>query len=101
MKHNYPTNLEDAILRIKELETICAEQKARIEELENRKIAGRRIHDSGWQANYDLFLPLYENGESIPAIVEKTGISRRTVYRYKAYYDKLMEDKAKQAPHTD
>lgn len=86
--------LDDALRRISELESICEEQRSRIEELENRKIAGRKIHDSGWQANYDIFVPLYESGESIPTIVEKTGISRRTVYRYKAYYDNLVKKKS-------
>ena len=85
--------LEEALMRISELESICRAQQIRIEELENRKIAGRKIHDTGWQANYDLFVPLYERGESIPTIVEQTGISRRTIYRYKSYYDNQKSKK--------
>ncbi len=43
---------------------------ARIEELENDK---------------------YEDGMSVAGIVETGNISRRTAYRYKKYYDSLVE----------
>ena len=31
-----------------------------------------------------------QEGDKIPVIVERTGFSRRTVYRYKEYYDQLV-----------
>ena len=80
-------NLEDALIYISELE---AENKALREELERYKNitpAGRRKHDETWMASYNDFVVKYESGMSIMEIVNKGQISRRTAYRYKAYYD--------------
>ena len=82
-------NLESALQRIAELE---AENEALREELanfRNRKLAGRRKHDSAWQESYNDFVIRYENGASIMEIVAEGKISRRTAYRYKAYYDQI------------
>ena len=81
--------LEEALNRITELEL---ENKALREELERyRKItpAGRRKHDKTWMASYHDFAAKYEAGMSIMEIVNEGSISRRTAYRYKAYYDEI------------
>ena len=83
------TTLEDALIYISELE---AENKSLREELEQyKKIkpAGRKKHDETWMASYNEFVIKYESGMSIMEIVNQGEISRRTAYRYKAYYDEL------------
>lgn len=94
MKKINPQNytLEDALLRIEELEVECASLRAKLDEYENRLAPGRKPHNDKWQADYAVFVEHYENGEPIPVIVESTPFSRRTVYRYKKYYDSLHED---------
>ncbi|MBQ6696029.1 MAG: helix-turn-helix domain-containing protein [Lachnospiraceae bacterium] len=82
--------LEEALDYIVELET---ENKALREELEHyrsRKRGGRKKHDGTWQASYNDFVVKYENGMSIMEIVAQGEISRRTAYRYKAYYDEMQ-----------
>lgn len=81
--------LEEALNYIAELE---AENKTLREELElfrSRKRAGRKKHDDIWQASYNDFVVKYEGGMSIMEIVNQGEISRRTAYRYKAYYDEI------------
>lgn len=78
---------DEAIKRISELEEEVSMLKAQIVRLEERLPVGRKKHDEKWMSCYDQFVSLYEKGEKIPVIVEKTGFSRRTVYRYKEYYD--------------
>ena len=81
--------LEEALKYISELE---AENKALREELEHfrsRKPSGRKKHDETWMASYNDFAVKYEGGMSIMEIVNQGEISRRTAYRYKAYYDAL------------
>ena len=83
--------IEQALDRIAELE---AENKALREELERYKNitpAGRRKHDETWMASYNDFAMKYESGMSIMEIVNQGEISRRTAYRYKAYYDELRK----------
>ena len=85
--------IEQALERIAELE---AENKALREELEQYKNitpAGRRKHDATWMASYNDFAMKYESGMSIMEIVNQGEISRRTAYRYKAYYDELRKQK--------
>ena len=81
--------LEDAINRINELETECEYLRSRIKDLEGLQPAGRKPHNEKWQADYAVFVNHYENGESIPTIIESTPFSRRTIYRYKKYYDSI------------
>lgn len=81
--------LEEAVKRIHELEEECAILREELHNYENRSIPGRKPHNEKWQADYAVFVEHYENGESIPLIVENTSFSRRTVYRYKKYYDML------------
>lgn len=82
--------LEEANRRIKELEEEVAALKKQLAEYEKRLPVGRKKHDDKWMACYDQFVTLYEQGNKIPVIVERTGFSRRTVYRYKEYYDQLV-----------
>lgn len=80
--------LEGALKRIEELEQ---ENKKLLEELEyyrNRNYGGRKKHNEAWMAAYNDFVMKYESGMTIMEIVEKSEISRRTAYRYKAYYEK-------------
>ena len=86
------TTLEEALARISELEQYCTDLEAKVAEYESRKPAGRKKHNEKWMESYDSFAELYGAGDKIPVIVEKTGISRRTLYRYKAYYDSLKEN---------
>ena len=83
--------LEEALNYISELEV---ENKALREELEHfrsLKPAGRKKHDETWMASYNDFAKKYEGGMSIMEIVNQGEISRRTAYRYKAYYDELKK----------
>ena len=87
--------LEEALERIKVLE---AENKQLLSELEyyrNRNYGGRKKHNEAWMAAYNDFAAKYESGMKIMEIVENSGISRRTAYRYKSYYEevKKMQDK--------
>ena len=83
--------LEQALDRIKELE---AENKQLLSELEyyrNRNYGGRKKHDEAWMAAYNDFVVKYESGMKIMEIVENSDMSRRTAYRYKAYYDEVKK----------
>ena len=55
------------------------------------KLAGRPKHDAKWTESYNDFVIQFENGKTIMEIVEEGKISRRTAYRYKAYYDELCK----------
>ncbi len=87
MKNNMP--LEQALLRVKQLEEENTMLKERVAELEERSVAGRKKHDKKWRESYDEWVKLYESGKTIMEIVESSDISRRTCYRYKSYYDSL------------
>lgn len=83
--------LEEAINYISKLES---ENKTLREELEyyrSLKRAGRKKHDDTWTASYNDFVVKYESGMSIMEIVNNSDISRRTAYRYKAYYDEQQK----------
>ena len=83
--------LDEALIYISELE---AENKILREELEyykSRKSPGRKKHDETWMASYNDFAVKYGSGMTIMEIVNQGDISRRTAYRYKAYYDELKK----------
>ena len=83
--------LDEALIYIAELE---AENKILREELEyykSRKPSGRKKHDETWMASYNDFAVKYGSGMTIMEIVDQGEISRRTAYRYKAYYDELKK----------
>ncbi len=83
-------NLDDAKKIIKELENEIAVLKAENEKLRNRNLGGRKKHDNTWMAAYNDFVVKYEKGMTIMEIVAEGEISRRTAYRYLAYYRDLQ-----------
>ena len=82
--------LEEAMIRIDELEKENEELKAEIERLKARNLGGRKKHDEAWRTSYQEFAIKYESGMTIMEIVKEGQISRRTAYRYKAYYDEMI-----------
>lgn len=84
-----PYSLDEALARIAELEAENKALKERLAVFESKLPSGRHKHDAKWQQSYDCFVTLYEQGQSIEAIVEVSDFSRRTAYRYKEYYDKM------------
>ena len=86
-------SLDEANKRIKELEKEVAALKKENELLRGRNFGGRRKHDEAWTASYNKFAAKYENGMSIREIVAEGDISRRTAYRYLAYYRELQNAK--------
>ena len=85
--------LEDAIKRIKKLEKENAELKEELEYYKNRKMSGRQKHNAKWMAIYNDFVVGYENSMTMVEIAKRNHVSERTIYRYKAYYDKMREEK--------
>ena len=84
--------LDDAFIRIAELER---ENEALREELayyKNRKMSGRRKHNAKWQAIYKDFVEGYEDGMAMVDIAKRNHVSERTIYRYMGYYDKEKEN---------
>ena len=87
------TTLEDALNRICELESENQTLREELERYKNITPAGRKKHDEIWMASYQDFAVKYESGMTIMEIVNEGSISRRTAYRYKAYYDELNSKK--------
>ena len=85
--------LEDAVKRIKKLEKENAELKEELEYYKNRKMSGRQKHNAKWMAIYNDFVAGYESGMTIIEIAKRNNVSERTIYRYKAYYDKMRNTK--------
>ena len=85
--------LEDALIRIAELEKENAELREELEYYKNRKMSGRQKHNAKWQAIYNDFVVGYESGMTMVEIAKRNNVSERTIYRYKAYYDKMREEK--------
>ena len=86
------TTLEDALNRICELESENQTLREELERYKNITPAGRRKHDEIWMASYQDFAVKYESGMTIMEIVNEGSISRRTAYRYKAYYDEVSRN---------
>lgn len=84
--------LEDALKRIEELEKENAELKEELEYYKNRKMSGRQKHNAKWMAIYNDFVVGYESGMTLEEIAKRNNVSERTIYRYKAYYDKIKEN---------
>lgn len=53
-----------------------------------------------WKASYQEFAIKYEAGMTIMEIVKEGQISRRTAYRYKAYFDEMI-NKAHESDTSD
>ena len=85
--------LEDAVKRIKKLEKENAELKEELEYYKNRKMSGRQKHNAKWMAIDNDFVVGYENGMTMVEIAKRNHVSERTIYRYKAYYEKMREEK--------
>ena len=80
--------LDEAISRIYELEKENSELKAELEVYRNRNYGGRKKHNEAWQRSYNDFVVKLEQGMSVMEIENQGDISRRTAYRYKAFYEK-------------
>ena len=83
--------LEEALKRIKELEKENAELREELEYYRNRKLSGRQKHNAKWMAIYNDFVVGFESGMTMVEIAKRNNVSERTIYRYKAYYDKMRE----------
>jgi len=83
--------LEEALIRIKELEEENKQLLSELEYYRNRNYGGRKKHNEAWMAAYNDFAIKYEGGMAIMEIVAEGDISRRTAYRYKAYYEELKK----------
>ena len=83
--------LEEALKRIEELEKENAELREELEYYRNRKVSGRQKHNAKWMAIYNDFVVGYESGMTMVEIAKRNNVSERTIYRYKAYYDKLRK----------
>lgn len=90
-------NLEEALKEIERLNKVIIEKDREIEELCKKKNAGRKKNNEQWQESYNAFAELYEQGVSMLEIVNKMECSRRTCYRYKAYYEALKKGKDESA----
>lgn len=60
-----------------------------LEYYRNRKLSGRQKHNAKWMAIYNDFVIGYESGITMVEIAKRNNVSERTIYRYKAYYDKV------------
>ena len=83
--------LEEARKRIAELEEDNARLREELDYFKKRKASGRQKHNAKWTAIYDDFVVCYNNGMTLVEIAERNGISERSVYRYKAYYEELKK----------
>jgi len=83
--------IEEALERIKELEEENKQLLSELEYYRNRNYGGRKKHNEAWMAAYNDFAIKYEGGMTIMEIVAEGDMSRRTAYRYKAYYDELKK----------
>ena len=83
--------LEDALQRIVELETENSRLKEEIEYYKNKKTSGRQKHNAKWMSIYNDFVACHEQGMTMVEIAKRNGISERSIYRYKEYYDELQK----------
>ena len=84
-------SLEEALLRIEELEKENTELKEELEYFRKRKASGRQKHNAKWTAIYNDFVTCHEKGMALAEIAERNGISERSIYRYKAYYEEMLK----------
>ena len=82
--------LEDALQRIAELEIENSRLKEEVEYYKNKKTSGRQKHNAKWMSIYNDFVACHEQGMTMVEIAKRNGISERSIYRYKAYYDEMQ-----------
>ena len=85
--------LEAALKRIAELKSENEKLREELEYYKNRKMSGRQKHNAKWMAIYNDFVAGYESGMTMIEIAKRNNVSERTIYRYKAYYDKMRNTK--------
>ena len=85
--------LEAALKRIAELESENEKLREELEYYKKRKMSGRQKHNAKWMAIYNDFVAGYESGMTMIEIAKRNNVSERTIYRYKAYYDKMRNTK--------
>ena len=83
--------LEAALKRIAELERENEKLREELEYYKKRKMSGRQKHNAKWMAIYNDFVVCYESGMTMVEIAKRNNVSERTIYRYKAYYDKITK----------
>ena len=83
--------LEKALKRIEELENENAKLREELEYYKNRKLSGKQKHNAKCKAIYNDFVAGYESGMTMIEIARRNNVSERTIYRYKAYYDKMRK----------
>ena len=83
--------IEDALQRIAELEIENSRLKEEIEYYKNKKTSGRQKHNAKWMSIYNDFVACHEQGMTMVEIAKRNGISERSIYRYKAYYDEIQK----------
>ena len=83
--------LEEALKRIAELEKENATLREELEYYKNRKLSGRQKHNEKWMAIYHDFFAGYDSGITMVDIAKRNNVSERTIYRYKAYYEKMKK----------
>ena len=83
--------LEEALKRITELEKENATLREELEYYKYRKLSGRLKHNEKWMAIYHDFVAGYESGMTMVEIAKRNNVSERTIYRYKAYYEKMKK----------
>lgn len=93
MKMEKIETLEAALKRIAELESENEKLREEVEYYKNRKMSGRQKHNAKWMAIYNDFVAGYESGMTMIEIAKRNNVSERTIYRYKAYYDKMRNTK--------
>lgn len=84
------THIDELEIENEELRAEIERLKAEIERLKARNLGGRKRHNAAWMASYQEFAIKYEAGMTIMEIVKEGQISRRTAYRYRAYYDEMI-----------
>ena len=82
--------LESALKKIEELEKENAELTEELEYFKKRKASGRQKHNAKWMSIYNDFVMCHEQGMTLVEIAKRNGISERSIYRYKAYYDEMQ-----------
>ena len=85
--------LEATLKRMAELESENEKLREELEYYKNRKMSGRQKHNAKWMAIYNDFVAGYESGMTMIEIAKRNNVSERTIYRYKAYYDKMRNTK--------